>query len=98
MAADLVATSSNGAADPAQHQHQPQDQSNFSNFNNEEAATAAAAAGKPQLHYLHRDPVPATKVFIPCSCKMLAGMRGRSMQLTLTYGAAVPYILQQKHA
>lgn len=48
MAADLIANSSDGAADSVQHQHQPRDQPHSSKFSNEEAATAAAA-GKPAL-------------------------------------------------
>ena len=62
MAADLVATSSNGAAASLQHQDQPRDPSKPSKLNNEEAASAAAAC-KPALHNLHR-PCPSTKMFI----------------------------------
>ena len=93
MAADLIASSSDGAADFVQHQHQPRDQSNLSKFGNEEAATAAAA-GKPALHNLHLDPVPSIKLFGYAVAKMY----GASMQLTLMYVSAAAYILQQKHS
>lgn len=74
MAADLVATSNDGAADPVQQQHQPRDQSNRSKLNNEEAATATAA-GKAALYLLHLKPCPFHNAVNPCSCKVLAGTK-----------------------